>query len=418
MKEPTVAMEVRQRTARPQDDVAREEKPRTSILKRVKAVDMFPKPKEDFKRAQSAQGAIVSIVAVIIIGSLLLWELGAYIVGRDAYSTDLSVSGRTSQDVRINMDITFPRLQCHDISLDVMDAAGGMQMNIAHEMQKSPIDRDGHLVFTSKFDFILNRKAMKGTSTPVDPSQHDAYDPKSDPNSPLYCGDCYINTTTKCCNSCKSVMEEFDKAGIPRPHMSMVDQCALEVGRGHPGCNLRGSILVKQVKGNFHFKPGVGVTSPFGWHIHEYDHAQLRRFNVSHRINHLSMGEDSGRFTRNGVMYPLDGAYHSTGDAYEGVHYFLNVVPTAYITGWGSRQSFEYSAQKHSRALQMAHFDSQATPGLYFLYDFHAMEVQNTFRRPPVGHFIVQLCGIVGGLFVILGFVDRIVERFANKAAC
>lgn len=403
-------MEVRQRIVQQPEDVPDVESSRKVILRKVKAVDMFPKPKEDFKRVQSTEGAIVSIAAVVIIGILLVWELGAYVTGRDAFSTDLAVSGRANHRVKFNLDITFPRLQCHDISLDVMDAAGGMQMNIAHEMEKSPVDRNGNLVFSSKFDFVRSRKSIRGSSETTVPSQHHGYDPASDPMSPQYCGDCYVKTERRCCNTCQSVMEEFDKANEARPHMSQIDQCALEVGRSHPGCNIRGTIIVKQVRGNFHFKPGVGVESPFGWHVHEYDYAQLRRFNVTHQINHFSVGGDRGRFSKNAIMYPLDGSFHSTGPMLSAVHYFLNIVPTSYISSWGTKHSFEFSAQKHHRDIGVGGFvDPSASPGLYFLYDFHAMEVQNTFKRPAFGHFLVQLCGIVGGLFVILGIVDRIV---------
>lgn len=395
------------------------------LLRKVAQVDFFPKPKEEFRRVQTAEGAAVSLIAVVLIGLLLLWETGAYIVGRDAYHSELTVDKSLSETVPFNFDITFQSLPCHELSLDAMDAAGGLDINVDHDLYKSPVDRSGKLVFQGKYNYVDKRYGADGKLLP---ESH--YDERRDPKSPKFCGSCYIEPNhhrhydkpgglvdthlasvhkDACCNTCDSVMKMYDAHRIPRPSPTEVEQCMHELSHSNPGCNIRGTLHLKKVMGNVHFAPGTSALGPGGQHIHLYDYEQLLRFNTSHVVNHLSIGERTvNRFSSRGVHYALDGAKYTVGGGYGYIKYFLQVVPTTYSTATHSAHAFEFSAQVFHREFPIG-FGGQL-PSVFFVFDFHPIAIKNHFERPSLSHFFVQVCGIVGGLFVVLGLVDRLVE--------
>ena len=408
----------------------------TPLLRRLAQVDMFPKPKEDYKRTQTAGGAIVSIVAAAFITMLLVWEIGAYLVGRDAYRTELSVDGYINSDVPFNIDLTFPRIPCHELHIDTLDATGRHDADVLHDLFKSPVDRDGNTVFTGSFNYVQKRYAPDGQLL-----TKDTYDPKKDPKSPSFCGDCYIKPNQhhnydrpggvvdqhlhsvhkdSCCNTCESVMQMYDLHRLPRPALREVEQCIHELSRSNPGCNLKGILTLKKVMGNFHFAPGVSQEiGPFGQHIHQYSLDELLRFNTSHVINKFSIGHDRiDRFSPRGVKFPLEGRIFSVTQGLATIKYFIKIVPTQYVTSTSfsadDALSFEYSAQSHHQGVAVG--GGQA-PSVFFVFEFHPMMITNIFRRPHFGHFLVQLCGIVGGLFVVLGFIDNIVQAFVRAKA-
>lgn len=397
------------------------------LLRRVAQVDMFPKPREEYRRTQTQEGALISLVAAVLIGMLVLWEIGAYAVGRDAYRSELSVDSGLSLTVPFNFDITFPSLPCHELSIDAMDAAGGLETNVAHDLFKSPVDRHGNLVFQGRYNYVEKRLGPDGKPLP-----QSNYDEKSDPKSPNFCGKCYIEPRRHhlydkpgglvdahitsvhkdaCCNTCESVMKMYDLHRLPRPHANEVEQCMMELSHANPGCNIKGTLDLKKVMGNFHIAPGVSAYGPMGQHIHQYDYEQLLRFNSSHIINKFSIGDKRvERFSKHGVKQPLEGFQYVVHGGHGHIKYYLQVVPTTYVSGSRARTSdsasFEYSVQLFHKEFAGGF---GMLPSVFFVFDFHPIQVNHRFERPAFTHFLVQLCGIVGGLFVVMGLVDRFV---------
>ena len=433
-----------------------EVQPQQPFVKRMRRIDLFPKPKEDFQREQSKGGALVSLGATALISILLVWECGAYIAGRDAYSSELVVmdssfdSDTNLARVPVNIDITFPSIQCHNLWLDVLDVSDGFEEEAVQDLIKSPVSSWGYLSFSQKYDFAAQQHALAGMleakrSKALNNEFDDQlrahgdnqrggggemqgqrignmiiYMPQRDVQHKDYCGHCYVDRhlgtskhakDAKCCNTCMSVMDAFDTHGLKRPNPSTVEQCLFEESKKNPGCNIKGTFLVKRVKGNFHFRPGIGSFGLFGEHTHDYDMAEAMRYNVSHDIHHLSFGAPARRFTsthssESGITaFPLDKKSFRTRFPLESVIYLLNVVPATYTTTFrGTDSSFEFSAQHQKRP--PGNGNRIQGMGLTFQFDFYNMQLNNRFLRPSLSHFIVQLCGIVGGLFVVMSFVD------------
>jgi hypothetical protein len=420
---------IRRRPVSGEDKTEEEPKDRARVLRKVaEAADLFPKPKEDFQRRQTPLGACVSIVSFGAIALLLVIEVLSYAAGWDAYRTELSVDLGVSAKVIVNFDITFFAIQCHELSLDAMDASGGEENDVAHDLFKSPVDRNGVPLFVGKYNYVEHRLGPAG-SIPV-------YDPKRDPKSPQFCGRCFISPTLRhhtydreggvldqhissthkdaCCNTCQQVMDMYDMHKLPRPQPGEVEQCISELSHSNPGCNLRGQLQLRKVKGNFHFAPGTTISlGPFGQHVHQFGLEQMLRFNVSHRINHFSIGDSTTRrFSKRGVTFPLEGMKYIVEHGLGHMKYFIQVVPTVYQNGalpnTLERQlpdlSFEYSAQYGHKEFSVGQIGG--TPAVFFVFDFHPIQVTHVFERPAFGHFLVKLCCIVGGLFVVMGLAD------------
>uniref|UniRef100_A0A7S1L0A5 Endoplasmic reticulum vesicle transporter C-terminal domain-containing protein n=1 Tax=Neobodo designis TaxID=312471 RepID=A0A7S1L0A5_NEODS len=409
-------------------------------FRRLARADLFPKVKEEFSRQQSPVGAALSAAALGVIVLLLLYELLHYTIAWDAYRTELSVdSASGSVRVPIHFDITFPSIPCHALTIDAIDATGAEENNVAHDLFKSPVNHRGQLMFVGKYNYVERRLGPDGT--PVGPRE---YDPKKDPRSPHFCGNCYIEPTQHhhgwdrkggpvdeharkvhgdmCCNTCEKVLQFYDMHRLPRPHPFEIEQCIEEMSHANPGCNVRGTMEFKRVRGNFHFTPGSGTQmGPFGQHIHTFDMGEALRFNVSHVINHFEVGDPTvPRFSKRGVSFPLDGARYTVHRGLGLAKYFLKIVPTAYENGRtvfdadglapAPPSAYEYSVQEHHHEMGGIDPFSGQSPGLFFIFDFHPMKVHHVFERPPFTRFLVKACSIIGGVFVVLGLIDRAVE--------
>jgi hypothetical protein len=437
-------MELRQRKvpAAPLDEGSPQSSP---MMRRFAQADFFPKAKEEYRRQQSPTGAALSTATFVIIIMLVSWETLRYGLGWDAYATELSVDAGVSSGVPVTLDITFPAIPCHELNIDAMDASGAQENGVDHDLYKSPVDRQGNLVFHGHYAYVERRLGPDGL--PLGPKEHDE---RRDPKSAKFCGSCYIEPSAHnhgydrkggvldhhfskvhadaCCNTCDQVMAFYDMHRVPRPHVYEVEQCIDELSRANPGCNLKGTLHLRKVQGNIHFAPGHGAQlGPLGQHVHSFSMDQLMRFDVTHRVNHFAIGDARiARFSKQGVTFPLDDTGLRVPPGFSGyVKYYLQVVPTTYrsgakvhdVDGYAAQQdvSFEFAATRHHRVMPLGMFG--ASPGVFFVFDFHPIQMNHVFERAPLSRFIVKLCSIVGGMFVILGFVDRAVPFLVKTFA-
>lgn len=52
--------------------------------------------------------------------------------------------------LKVNLDISFPKIPCDILSLDVMDIMGNHQMNVGGNLKKKTFDKNGNII---KSDF-------------------------------------------------------------------------------------------------------------------------------------------------------------------------------------------------------------------------------------------------------------------------
>ncbi|XP_022136391.1 endoplasmic reticulum-Golgi intermediate compartment protein 3-like [Momordica charantia] len=366
-----------------------------SLTNKIRKLDAYPKISEDFY-SRTLSGGFITIASSIIMLLLFISELRLYV--HTVTETKLVVDTSRGEQLRINFDVTFPALPCSVLSLDAMDISGEQHLDVKHDIVKKRIDYKGNE--------IESRRDVIGSPEIGRPLQR--HGGRLEQNE-TYCGSCYGAFDEDCCNSCQDVREAYRKKGWALSHPDLIDQCKREgffqrvKNEEGEGCNIHGFLEVNKVAGNFHFAPGKSFQLSY-FHIHNpLATFQWDTFNVSHRINRLTFGDDFP-----GVVNPLDGAQwsqESLGGMYQ---YFIKVVPTVYKDVRGKAiKSNQFSVTQHLRGLDEESF--QSLHGVFFFYDLSPIKVTFTEEQISFFHFLTNVCAIVGGVFTVSGILDSII---------
>lgn len=119
---------------------------------RFHKLDAFAKTIED-ARVRTASGGIVTVFSFVVIFFLIVTEWRDYrtIVLRPELVVD---KGRGDQ-MEIHMNISFPRIPCDLLTLDVGDASGDIQLDVLHGMKKvrlASVQQGGRPIETSDLE--------------------------------------------------------------------------------------------------------------------------------------------------------------------------------------------------------------------------------------------------------------------------
>lgn len=86
--------------------------------------------------------------------------------------------------------------------------------------------------------------------------------------------------------------------------------------------------------------------------------------------------------------------------------YHIKIVPTAYVNLDGSIiQSNQFSVTKHKKVVSILSGES-GMPGAFFQYELSPLMVKYTEHRRSFGHFITNVCAIIGGIYTVAGLID------------
>lgn len=110
------------------DDIAMAGKSRFTKL------DAFTKTVED-ARIRTTSGGIVTIVSLIVVLFLAWGEWADY--RRVVIHPELIVDKGRGERMEIHLNITFPRVPCELLTLDVMDVSGEQQHGVQHGVRKT-----------------------------------------------------------------------------------------------------------------------------------------------------------------------------------------------------------------------------------------------------------------------------------------
>lgn len=363
--------------------------------------------------------------------------------------------------MEISLNITFPRVPCELITLDVMDVSGELQMGVTHGINKV------RLAPEIEGSYVLASTAL---DLHKDEAQHLA---------PDYCGECYgapapTNAVKAgCCNTCDDVRDAYASISWSFGRGEGVEQCEREHYAEHldaqrqEGCRLEGSIRVNKVVGNFHIAPGKSFSTG-NMHVHDLENYFKDEYShtFTHKIHHLRFGPQlsegvisdmqkkhqntgPGGWTNHHVN-PLDNTQQITTEKAYNFMYFVKVVSTAYLPlGWekeaprpskhdellgatidgtykGSIETHQYSVTSHKRSLAGGTDEKEGhkerihakggIPGVFFSYDISPMKVINReVRDKSFSGFLVGLCAVIGGTLTVAAAVDRALYEGVNK---
>ena len=171
-------------------------------------------------------------------------------------------------------------LPCSILSLDIQDIMGSHSVNIVGNLHKHRLDVNGATLETEKYKTVDHEHEGK----------------------------------------------KGEEHGIEMPDYDLVKNQIIN----KEGCRIDGYFVVNKVPGNFHIS-----SHAYGPIIQRLLMDGLFGFDVSHKVNHISFGEDNElkdvkRIFGLGEISPLDGTEKPEHDKsiYE---YYMKVVPTTYV---------------------------------------------------------------------------------------
>lgn len=372
---------------------------------------------------QAALTAVTFLSFSIILASIMI-EFIDY--RRVTLEPTIIVDRSRGEKLEIDLDITFPRVPCFLLSLDVMDISGERQNDITHDMAKHRLSSTGQELE------VTRTGQLKGEAERAAQNR--------DPN---YCGSCYGAQAPEsgCCNSCDDVRKAYSESGWQFPNPSTIEQCVEEnwaenmAKQNTEGCRIVGQVKVNKVVGNLQFTHGNVFTRG-----HTDLLPYLRDGNVHHDFGHIInkfrfTGEMPGQlYHRNqiqkkedetrkelGIHDPLQGVRaHADNDGSNIMYqYFVKVVSTAFVyLGGQNIQTNQYSATEYERDLKHGNLPTKdqhghvtthytnAIPGVFINYEISPMKVVHTETRQSFAHFVTSTCAIVGGVLTVASLID------------
>ncbi|KAJ3356931.1 Endoplasmic reticulum-Golgi intermediate compartment protein 3 [Allomyces javanicus] len=369
----------------------------------LRSFDAYAKPLDDF-RIRTRTGGIVTLVSAIVILLLVASEWMDYMTPE--HHTRLIVDPARKEKMDIYLNITFPRVPCMLISMDVMDVSGEHHNGLTYDVFKTRLDPAGNVIVDSPPE----REQIGNTVKKTDVAK--AGDGKSDaPKKEAECGSCYGAKPPEsgCCNTCQDVEEAYGRQGWAFTKLDHMEQCVREgyaekmKAREKEGCNIHGKLTVNKVAGNFHFAPGRSFDQA-ATHVHDISALLSRQFDFSHTIHHLSFGP-----MVKGIKNPLDWLeVQVPSDRSHLIQYFLKVVGTEYTYLNGTTViTNQFAVTEHHRDVSGPGGQGHAAlPGVFFNFDMAAMRVIQSETQKPLIQLLTSLCAVVGGVATVAGLVD------------
>jgi hypothetical protein len=377
-----------------------------AFLSRFRHFDLYSKPLDDF-RVKTSFGGTLTLVSFVVITALFLSETYAYFSGPTVVEQLFVDSTRADMRVDINVDVTFPKLPCVFMSIDVMDVSDGYQSGIQDDVFKQRLDRNGKNISEARPEKqeinVRNASAASEVSTAADAAQTKK------------CGSCY-GAVEGCCNTCDEVREAYQLRGWQIEDITTIEQCRddeyvqqLKKVDGE-GCRIYGKIQVAKIQGNFHLAPGAALNVHHA-HYHNMHSLSSSTFDTTHTINHLSFGQSFP-----GKQYPLDGQSFASEKGGIQHTYTLKLVPTMYVFGVTDNGRTDFSYQfSVTKTIKDTVAQGRGVPGLFVFFDFSPLMVKLEERQQSLSHFLVSLCAIIGGVYTVASLVDSFIYN-SSKA--
>jgi hypothetical protein len=235
------------------------------MLKGLRRLDVYPKTLEDFTE-KTTTGAVVSLVTLTFVLWLFVSEVALFM--SHEVDPQLFVDTERSDKIRINLDIYFPAMPCSFLTLDAMDSAGELQLDLAHNVFKRR-HRNGVPLEAVRENVAQRGDAPRPAVNATAPGAVAVPAPAAAAVVPATpgCGSCYGAQTRaeQCCNTCEEVREAYRIRGWAFANPEGIAQCSdegfvkgIEESKGE-GCQVYGYLLVNKAStaDAFHRNPNV-----------------------------------------------------------------------------------------------------------------------------------------------------------------
>jgi len=178
----------------------------------------------------------------------------------------------------------------------------------------------------------------------------------------------------------------------------------------HLGCLVTGFLMVNRVPGNFHLQAKSST--------HNFN---PRETNLSHVVHHLSFGEHMPSQVPPeyiSKMAPLDNKRFVSRDPHITFEHYIKVVTTRFSLGWGAPLlGYQLQHTNHQYAFDEQHSvdDDENIPEARFSYDLSPTAVTVSRGGRRWYEFLTNLCAIIGGVFTVMGLIDRSLHGIRSK---
>ncbi|KAJ8262463.1 hypothetical protein GJAV_G00166760 [Gymnothorax javanicus] len=339
---------------------------RKKALTLVKELDAFPKVPESYMET-TASGGTVSLIAFTAMAVLAFFEFFVY---RDTWMNyQYEVDKDFTSKLRINIDITVA-MRCQHIGADVLDLAETMVASEGLEYEPVVFDLSSPQRLWQRTLLLIQNRLRE---------EHSLQDVLL-----------------------KTVLKGSPTALPPREDTPLQALTA---------CRIHGHLYVNKVAGNFHITVGKAIPHPRG-HAHLAALVSHETYNFSHRIDHLSFGEEIP-----GIINPLDGTEKICSEHNQMFQYFITVVPTKLKTYKITADTHQFSVTERERVINHA-AGSHGVSGIFMKYDISSLMVTVTEQHMPFWQFLVRLCGIIGGIFSTTGMIHGLVGFCVDVICC
>lgn len=393
-----------------------------TLAQRLKSFDYHSAIESEF-RVRTSSGAFLSVITLVLIFSLLFSEY--YYNLTPNLKEYVHVNATSPDGIQMEIDISFPKVNCALINVDSQDPIGqpqSMHIDRQHRIWKHRMSPEGKMIGKrSKFelgntlqheDHLRDYAEKKGIEFYEEEKGHDD-DEEED------CGSCYgAGEEDECCNTCDDVKRAYVRKGWQFDPKMDIKQCR-RVKNSHDmvgeGCNVHGIIALSSGGGNLHLTPGhdlenVGMTTSF-LNLQDFINQAFETFDVSHKINTLRFGPGYP-----GEIHQLDNQERAVEDAYGMYQYYIQIVPTLYKFLNGTEiLTNQYSVTEHMRHVHPG--SNKGLPGVYFFYEVSALHVQIEEYRHGWVRFFTSVAGVVGGIFSAMSMADLYLHSKASQSS-
>eukprot|EP00756_Hemistasia_phaeocysticola_P028129 Hpha_TRINITY_DN16160_c0_g3::TRINITY_DN16160_c0_g3_i1::g.3166::m.3166 len=442
----------------------------------LSAWDLYRKIPTDLTQATS-QGGLLSMSCVAVMVTLFSMEMWHY--AQPPLVSELHIDDNTESMVRINFNITALDMPCQWVSVDVKDRLGVNRVDVEQNIKKytltakeikahvdvpppgkwvagsgdemeAAMDADGespHLnaeelaqvLRDKKFVFVdfyapwciwckrLAPTWEKFAKKLHDEHYHIAVRKVDCTKNQAMCGQQRIRAfpSMRLFRSGKAIADYdgprtiegmTEWAGRITGEDEVPHEAAPEVkgqNEEHLGCLVTGFLMVNRVPGNFHLQAKSST--------HNFNPKET---NLSHVVHHLSFGEPLPPAVYAQVprefrerMMPLDHKKFVSRDPHITFEHYIKVVTTRYNLGWQPVLGYQLQHTNHQYPFDEQHSvdDDENIPEARFSYDLSPTAVTVTRGGRRWYEFLTNLCAIIGGVFTVMGLIDRSLHGIRSK---
>lgn len=344
--------------------IAKGENKAESITGYIKQIDAFPKVESHYVESNSF-GGVVTLFCWIGIAALLYSEISDFLLPTTEYR--YTVDKEANQQLAIHLDMTVA-MPCSVIGADVLDVWG--RAIGSTEMLKEEL---------VPYELAQNQKMflkLQGANKASDQAHASLEEMLGD-------------------NIRKLVPRDDKGQTVPKD-----------------ACRLHGKIPIDKITGNFHILSGRSVQIPGMGHAH-LQFGEVKK-NFSHRIEGLTFGDRVY-----GMLYALDGEEKIAPTQEYSYQYFVQIVPTKYITEEMNVQTYQYTVQEEVRAVDHSSSSNHGTPGILIKYEFSPVAAIVERKTKNGLLFVIRMLGVVGGIISTSGLLNLLItETFTFVCCC